>query len=274
VTEFLFDWSPELSPGDMSEWRSLIVGNEMLGLVTVRNDFSSHLRHSSQQLQRDIDRYVDLFSGLSLSDSPSFPSPSPTNSPSSPSTLPPSRVPRPFSQFLYSDLNSPKALADIFEALIGAVFIDSGGRIEECRKLVSSLLIEPLIIPLLVDEGDGEDGSILPDESGERIKSWSRKIQRHPVSVIHEIVSIFTCREFVTAFNEERDDDNDDDDNGDSPPSRHCYSRMRCRMSCHGHLVAEGRGENKKRARLAAALSISSEQLVEDLKRHCTCRDW
>jgi dsRNA-specific ribonuclease len=69
VTEFLFDWSPERSPGDMTEWRALIVSNAMLGMVT--NYFSSHLRHSSQQLQRDIGRYLDLFSGLPSTDSSS-----------------------------------------------------------------------------------------------------------------------------------------------------------------------------------------------------------
>jgi dsRNA-specific ribonuclease len=86
--------SVRLVAGDMTEWRALIVSNEMLGMVTARNNFSSHLRHSSQQLQRDIDRYLDLFSGLSSTDSSS-------------------------SSHLFS--LELKALADIFEALIGAI---------------------------------------------------------------------------------------------------------------------------------------------------------
>jgi dsRNA-specific ribonuclease len=248
VTEFLFDWSPELSPGDMTEWRALIVSNEMLGMVTARNDFSSHLRHSSQQLQRDIDRYLDLFSGLSSIDSSSSPAPPISSHRAASSTI---------SRFLYSELNPPKALADIFEALIGAILIDSGGRVEECRKIISSLLLEPLIIPLLVDDGSDCD-------TGSGVGNENKRLQRHPVSVIHEIVSIFACSEVKTVFTAAVE--------GRSFPS--LSPRISCQISCHGNVIAEGIGENNKRARLAAALSITTEERVTCRVSEIACRDW
>jgi dsRNA-specific ribonuclease len=123
VTEFLFDWSPERSPGDMTEWRALIVSNAMLGMVT--NYFSSHLRHSSQQLQRDIGRYLDLFSGLPSTNFFFLPS-------------------------LLIGTQPTQSLADIFEALIGAI-------LKSAERVSLPCCSKPLIFPLYVDDGSDCD---------------------------------------------------------------------------------------------------------------------
>jgi dsRNA-specific ribonuclease len=116
VTEFLFDWWTERSPGDMTEWRALIVSNAMLGMVTARNSFSSHLRHSSQQLQRDIGRYLDLFSGLPSTNFFFLPS-------------------------LLIGTQPTQSLADFFEALIGAI-------LKSAERVSLPCCSKPLIFPL------------------------------------------------------------------------------------------------------------------------------
>ena len=33
ITEFLFEWTPLMTPGSITEWRSLVVSNEVLGVI-------------------------------------------------------------------------------------------------------------------------------------------------------------------------------------------------------------------------------------------------
>lgn len=236
MTEFLYDWTPSLSSGDISHWKSFYVSNEFLSVVAVRFDIMSHIRHYSTQLQHGLEEYVRPLNQRLTTTSKEEERDNSLGVPPASAGV---------TQVFYSQATPPKVLADLMEALLGAIFLDSGSRLDECRKIVSMLILEPFVIPSLVEEIDSRDGEDPPD--------WGT--QKHPVSVVHEIVSMFGCHDVVTSFSYPSAD-----------PPLAC-----CQVSCHGKVLSEGRGRNKKSARLTAAFQLPPKQLISHLQSLCTC---
>ena len=114
VTNRLFEVKPALTPGELTDWRSLAVGNAILAKAAVRLGLHEHMRHHSDALQDDIDSYtreLTAHSGLDAA----------------------------------CDSGCPKVLGDLVEALIGAVFVDSMGDWGRCSVLVQQLVWDPFI---------------------------------------------------------------------------------------------------------------------------------
>ena len=148
--------------------------------------------------------------------------------------------------FFTQNIKPPKALADIIESLIAAIFIDSSGRIEECQQVVSSLIFQPYIIPLLI-EGTNS--------------IWG--VQKHPVSIVHEIISLFNCHQiqFIYIFR-----------NNDNLNNHQEYDKsIQCNIICHNQIISTGYGNNKKRARLLASIQLKSDNLINILDTMCNC---
>jgi dsRNA-specific ribonuclease len=253
MTEFLFDWTPRLSSGDITQWKAYFISNEFLASVTVHSNLISSLRYYSTQLQHALQEYTQL-----LDTSPT----AQREEQDQDDMLSPPPLPVTNSRGLYSQTNAPKVLADVLEAVLGAVFLDSGDRaLEECRRIISTLILEPFVIPALVGGagmgmGTGEGTSSREEGWGSGSDSslvWG--LQKHPVSVLQEIVSMFGCRHgMVTSFS------------CSSSGSGYC-----CQVSCHGQMLSEGTGANKRTARLAAALQLPPQQLISHLRVSCTC---
>jgi dsRNA-specific ribonuclease len=251
LTEFLYDWTPSLSSGDISDWKAYYVSNEFLSAVTVRSDLMPHLRHYSTQLQHGMEEYVQSLDQSNTSLTAAIDPPAVEEDEGDSSAFPPPVAPAVAKRVLYSQTNAPKVLADVLEALLGAIFLDSGARLEECRKIVSTLILEPFVIPSLVGGGAGSR-----DRAG-LLCGWG--VQRHPVSVVQEIVSMFGCHEVATSFS--------------SPPSPRTADPplVCCQVSCHGELLSKGSGRSKRSARLTAALQLPPQQLIAHLRSSCTC---
>lgn len=256
ITECLFDWSPELTPAEITDWRSCIISNEYLGVICIQTGLYQYIRHSSPPLKYDISLYKErLEQTINFNDICTVP-PQPQNS-SSPSSSPPSST-SPLSlsvsnNFFHSKINPPKVLADIIESLIAAIFVDSNGRIEDCYQVVSSLIFEPYIIPLLADGTNSIWGC-----------------QRHPISIVHEIISSFNCHQvqFIYTTNNNRINNNTNNNNHNN---NNDDDETQCSIVCHNEIISIGYGKNKKRARLAASIQLASEKLIHSLQTNCTC---
>ncbi len=217
ITEYLFDWTPSLSSGRISEWRSCIVSNEFLGAMTVRAGLHNYLRHYSTKLSIDISRFeTEISRTMAQSNDDS----------------------EQLKSMFYPKNHSPKALADIFESLLAAIYFDSGG-IQECKDIVFSLLLQPFVLSSLIEQEN---------------QMWG--VQRHPVSIIHEIAGGFGCHELKTEFEENL-----------------TTLQFNCKIICHEHILSEGSATSQTQAKLIASLSISPKDMEVFLESYCNCRN-
>ena len=220
VTNRLFDLEPALSPGELSDWRSLAVGNAVLAKAAVRLELHNHMRHHSDALQDDIQAYTRAINR-----------------------------PTPVSSALGHEVGGcdsgcPKVLGDLVEALIGAVFVDSGGDWDRCAALVREMIWKPFIAEPLRRYGGRSYGP-----------------HRHPVSVLSEVVSQSGCHEGLEFARVELEE-----------------GCIRCELRFHGHVLASANGNNFKSAKKAAAAVLvkcdcdPNLTVLPLLLRHCDCQ--
>ncbi|KAK9285317.1 hypothetical protein L1049_024508 [Liquidambar formosana] len=105
---------PELPPGSLTRLRAVNVDTEKLARVALRHGLHRYLRHKKPLLEEQIQEFK-----RKITDYP-----------------------------LHSNglVDAPKALADIVESSIGAVFIDSNSSLDTVWEVFKSLL-EPIISP-------------------------------------------------------------------------------------------------------------------------------
>ncbi|KAK4023845.1 hypothetical protein OUZ56_009240 [Daphnia magna] len=108
ITKYLYETRLfQLTPGALSDMRSALVNNVTFAVLAVRNGFHRFLKHMVPDVHQSIDRFVqqqemcdhaipDEFSLVGTKDDP-----------------------------MAEDIEVPKVLGDIFESLVGAVFLDS-----------------------------------------------------------------------------------------------------------------------------------------------------
>jgi dsRNA-specific ribonuclease/ERCC4-related helicase len=236
VMRYLYDYTPHLTPGELSDWKALTVCNEALASCTVRHGLVEYIRYTSELLTEDINEYVKYYNRARSNIDTDVP---------------------PKEKAVDSDhmsaqgqkaVAAPKILGDVFEAVVGAMFIDSEFDIEGAvKQFVHKFLIDVVLKPLIE-------------------KSSSRKWgpHRHRVSVVDEIRAVVGCAQHWTTF------------------QRLDHQGIVCRYVVHGEILAEGFGSNKKIAELAAAKTLLQEndenisdgasRYVKKLSTLCTCR--
>ncbi|PIN21631.1 Ribonuclease [Handroanthus impetiginosus] len=114
ITLDLYKKYPRLSPGLLTDLRSMSVNNECYGQSAIKWELYKHILHSSPGLFQQILRAVDSFE-------------------ESPSTV-----------AWESETHFPKVLGDVIESLAGAIFVDSGYNKDIVFKSMRRLL-EPLV---------------------------------------------------------------------------------------------------------------------------------
>lgn len=113
VTQYLFRTYPEATPGQITWAKSRSVCNPVLGTVAVKElSLQKYLFASSPKLFRTIENYLTIVENVK-----------------------------------YSDLvraawkyDPPKVLADMLEAVIGAIFVDSGFDLDVVDKVLAPLM--------------------------------------------------------------------------------------------------------------------------------------
>ncbi|PIN21629.1 Ribonuclease [Handroanthus impetiginosus] len=114
ITLDLFDKYPHLSPGLLTDLRSMSVNNDCYGQSAIKWELHKHILYSSTELLQQIRRAVHSFE-------------------ESPSTF-----------AWESETFFPKVLGDVIESLAGAIFVDSGYNKDIVFKSMRRLL-EPLV---------------------------------------------------------------------------------------------------------------------------------
>ncbi|KAL1567598.1 ribonuclease 3-like protein 3 [Salvia divinorum] len=105
---------PDLDPGMLTRLRSANVDTEKLARVTLKHELHEFLRHNILLLEPQIEEFREAIAKYPLHSS--------------------------------GLIDAPKVLADIFEALIGAIFLDCKSSFDTTWEVVKKLL-EPVITP-------------------------------------------------------------------------------------------------------------------------------
>lgn len=117
-----------MDPGELTDLRSALVNNVTLACIVVRNDLHKYLLYENHQLAETTKRFVEYQNSvqhkitdqivlLECEDDSSAPAES---------------------------VDIPKSLGDIFESIVGAVYLDSGMSLEKTWKLIYGLMKDEL----------------------------------------------------------------------------------------------------------------------------------
>jgi dsRNA-specific ribonuclease len=216
----------KLTPGAMSDLRSEMVHNQFLGAVSAWLGFPKLLNHMSPVLGMTMTTWTDKFA-LKLQE---------TDTTILEDGDLDSEV-----LFFWNHLDTcPKAIGDLYESMIGAVFLDSGFSIAEVEKVIRKTLIEPWwhrFEPLI------------KGEQGLQVK--------HPIRILAEHVVVLKCTEFAMSL------------------EQLVNGFFECRFTLHEQTVGVHQGETRKDAKKAAAFKAVEffEKQKEMLNGICTCAE-
>uniref|UniRef100_A0A0D3FXT9 Dicer-like protein 4 n=1 Tax=Oryza barthii TaxID=65489 RepID=A0A0D3FXT9_9ORYZ len=114
ITSYLYSTYPDIKPGQITDLRSLAVGNDSLAYAAVEKSIHKHLIKDSNHLTSAISKF-EMYVKLSNSE-----------------------------KDLLEEPACPKALGDIVESCIGAVLLDSGFNLNYVWK-VMLMLLKPVL---------------------------------------------------------------------------------------------------------------------------------
>ncbi|XP_031345881.1 endoribonuclease Dicer-like [Photinus pyralis] len=147
ITCYIFEASENLSPGDLTDLRSALVNNITFACFTVRCGFQKHLQFSNRQLSKYIDnfvRYQELNNHKINEEVLTLISEGELH--------------------IGQHIDVPKVLGDMFEALIGAVFLDSGMCLKTTWKVIHRIMWKEM-------------------------ETFMKNVPKQPIRVIHEMVA-------------------------------------------------------------------------------------
>lgn len=121
ITSFIFEQCPEMDPGQLTDLRSALVNNETLGSIVVRNQLQNFLKISNLPLISTIETFVNYQR---------------TNK----NLITDQILLVPENNETAECVEVPKVLGDIFESIIGAIYLDSDLNLGKVWKIVYSLM--------------------------------------------------------------------------------------------------------------------------------------
>jgi dsRNA-specific ribonuclease len=239
ISKYLFSLSPSLSPGEITNWRSYVACNQFLGSLSVQLGLYKVLQHSSQALQVDIDAFAHSIETSSV-------------------------------------MNAPKVLGDLFEAIIGAIFIDSSGNIDLIFSIVQNIVIDPILNPLMMKSRQSAN---LSNDITENLNK-TLGVEINAISAYYEIKNLLACSEMYLLFN--FDAEFDDEGHHESMHSLYDFNHLNkptvsCKVLFHNEIIAIGDGRNKKQAKESACAALvgidgdDRNSCYRKLKLACKC---
>jgi endoribonuclease Dicer len=116
VTDNLYRYSPPMNPGQLTQCKSEFVCNQFLGWISLDLKLPAHLRHMNESIALSISNYNGEYESIksSLEEYTTAP--------------------------WYDLESSPKVLSDMFESMLGAVYVDSGLDMEVTEKILHNIL--------------------------------------------------------------------------------------------------------------------------------------
>lgn len=123
VSTYIFENCPNMNPGEMTDLRSALVNNITLACLCVRYNFHVYILSQNAVLSEKIGQFVNFQATYN-------------NAVTEQVMLLCSESETRMGEFI----DVPKALGDIFEAIIGAVFLDSGNNLNVTWNIVYNLM--------------------------------------------------------------------------------------------------------------------------------------
>ncbi|KAJ3021529.1 Dicer-like protein 1 [Thoreauomyces humboldtii] len=205
VTRHLFLLRPSLNPSQLSRLRSELVGNQFLACVAWRLRLPQLMQHLDAGLAGAIANYgalldnKDAHQELNGDQDPMGLS----NQHAQKAGLETTPEAAAASGLFWNRLETaPKAAGDTYEAMTGAVFLDSGFDIEKVWEIVEATLIRPWwnhFVPLVesfAKEGVEGDGKTKTGTIATTVESWAaaRGCQEVDISYVQDKATLaFTC---------------------------------------------------------------------------------
>lgn len=124
VTAYIFERCPQMHQGKLTDLRSALVNNNTLACICVRNQFHRHILSQNALLAEQIEHFVS-FQQLHK------------HAVTEQVLLLINDADRPA---MGEHIAVPKALGDVFEALVGAVFLDSGNDLARTWSVIYRLM--------------------------------------------------------------------------------------------------------------------------------------
>lgn len=127
VSSYIFERCSHMGPGELTDLRSALVNNSFLACLTVRYKFHAFLLSESASLMKAIEQFVRFQSSEHNKITDQV------------------RILIQEEECSMADyVDVPKALGDIFESLVGAVFLDSGNSLERTWSVIYNLMSEEI----------------------------------------------------------------------------------------------------------------------------------
>lgn len=123
ITSYIVEQNPEMDPGKLTDLRMALVNNVTLGCICVRNKFHKHMLFENGTLQQAIIHFEKFQSEQNFNVSDEI------------------RLLKVEDEVSHIGdyVDVPKALGDIVESLIGAVFLDTNNDLERTWKVIYEL---------------------------------------------------------------------------------------------------------------------------------------
>lgn len=121
--KFLYSLKPEMDPGQMTVAKSMLVCNQFLGVIALNLSLPKHMRHMNENLAQAVTLFNEDFERIQFNVV---------------------AEPKEVGDLFWNQLETcPKTIADLYESLMGAIFLDSGFDIDACWKFMNATIFEP-----------------------------------------------------------------------------------------------------------------------------------
>ncbi|KAI8901112.1 hypothetical protein BC833DRAFT_183137 [Globomyces pollinis-pini] len=227
VTKFLYKLKPSLQPGPLSDLRSELVNNQFLGAITISLGFHNYLSHMNEELGMAISTWATDFQILFASTELAI------------GDVEKSTVTETEKLLFWNYMAAcPKTIGDIYESILGAVYLDSDFKMEFVEKVMEKTLFEPWWhrFSILINDKEG-------------IQS------KHPMRELSDLINTLKCNALVMEVETLRNGLN------------------QTRLKLHDLLIGVESHENKKDAKKMAAFKAVSyiNSDLEKIKILCDC---
>ncbi|XP_055622059.1 endoribonuclease Dicer [Toxorhynchites rutilus septentrionalis] len=128
ISAYIYEQNPTMNPGQLTDLRSALVNNVTLACVLVRYGLHLYILSESASLTDSVNRFVTFQEKQQHKITDQV-------------NLLVEENDRKMAEFV----DVPKALGDVFESLIGAIFLDSGNDLEATWKVIYGLLHQEII---------------------------------------------------------------------------------------------------------------------------------
>ncbi|KAJ9078333.1 Dicer-like protein 1 [Entomophthora muscae] len=201
VVSYLFKKYPNVSPGGITEMKDACVSNNTLAAIMETFGLHRHILHFSNKLMHAMEDFMHVMANLR-------------------SQWEEAKEGAPKGEYWF-DINAPKVISDVLEAVIGAVFVDSGFNFDAPYAIFTKF-IQPLY-----------DNHIAPN-----------MVIVHPTIQLTRFIHRFGCQKLEIVCTSL-----DDEEKLTRPPEDH----VTCTIKVHGHALVTHSRRVVKAARKYAA---------------------